>query len=125
MTAAATPTPRQHGWTTLAQLTCPNGHHIRQDAVVLEHGAIRCKHKIQGRPHEPGIECGAWLYVLGSVGWTVVSVEGREQVQLGEHVYVVAVTWDELRRIRAGRLTAAESLALLGLVMERPPVRRC
>jgi hypothetical protein len=129
MTATA---PRPHGWTTLAELTCPSGHHIRQDAILLEHGAIRCKHKIQGRPRDKGFECGAWLCVLGSVGWTVTEdADGREHVQLGDHVYVAAVTYDELRRIRAHRLGAAAALALLGIAwrtLHREPAvaeRRC
>src|SRR5262249_33611420 len=122
---AAAISARVHGWTTLDALTCPKGHRIKQDTVVLEHGGIRCKHKVQLAPHKPGEECGAWLYVVGSIGWRVVTGEdGRERIELGEQVYVAEVTRNELRHIREGRMSAGDALTMLGLARSSM-LRRC
>lgn len=115
---------RFHGWTTIHDLHCAAGHHIRQDAIVLEHGAIRCKHRDPARRSEQAPECGRWLYVLGSVGWTVERDEaGNDRLVLGDDVFVADVTWTELRHIRAHRLNAGRVLDYLGVPRLSPPRR--
>jgi hypothetical protein len=108
---------RVHGWTTLNELGCPCGrHNIRQDSVVLEHGGIRCKHRepaVGGKGYGP--ECGQWVYVLGSIGWSVTEKDGVETIALGNDIYVVEVTWPELKHIRETRLSAPKVLEYLGI----------
>jgi hypothetical protein len=117
---------RFHGWASLHDMVCPRGHHIRQDALVLDHGAIRCTCRdplntgdATGRARHAagfGPECGTWLYVIGSLTWNVhIDENGTEHIEVGDSVYVAEVTRAELTQIRAQRMSVDRVVAFLGL----------
>lgn len=118
--------PRKVGFAAPHDLTCPHGHRVREDAFLLEHGALRCKHKEprrqspdqrrRGEPagHEP--ECGAWLYVLACAGWALPQADGDDGKGARPTMFFVAeVTFAELREMQARRLDVAGVLNFLGV----------
>lgn len=135
MTAAAnalplpsTP-PRAMGWATPLTLTCPRGHHLKHDSVVLDHGALRCKHRdplrgAPGRPAGGGPECGAWLYVVmcyyADPGMVRYPGDATRLEELGEALYVAEVSWPELLEIRRLRLTPPQVFERLGATFPFP-----
>lgn len=120
---------RRMGWATPRTLRCPAGHRLREDTMILDRGAIRCKHREPlrssgagaGRPAGGGPECGRWLYVVMCYAPLdpdhVAEIRAKsphDASQLGEAFYVVEVTYPELQMIRARRLPASVVFELLG-----------
>lgn len=94
---------RPMGWTDRRALRCPQGHHIKEDAILLTDGVIRCPWR---GPQASGT-CGALLYVLA-----VVPPRGTANAE-GLY-FVAAVTWAEVKRLRDEPMAVLDALELLG-----------
>lgn len=97
------------GWATARGLTCPEGHHLRQDAWVLTDGAVRCKWQDPASRRE----CGRLLYLLACVPARQVEPDAPELY------FVAEVSVEEVREFRTRRATTWQVLQALG-VATRP-----
>jgi hypothetical protein len=116
-------TPRTIGFTTPQELTCPNGHHIKEDAFTFDDGVLRCKHRepaVGGRAQKSGgePECGKLLYLLA--GWQprgLVPVAALSPLDLPVTtlLFTAEVTYREVRQMQEARLDVDGVLRFLGV----------
>jgi hypothetical protein len=95
---------RAKGFVRPKQLTCPDGHRVRELAVIREDGALWCTH----RPASGQGECGAMLYII-----VLPSLGGRRRIWASD------VTKPELDEMEALGLDADGALAYFGVEFTR------
>lgn len=98
--------PRRRIWIVPREqpLKCPHeaGHRMREDALIPEHGMLRCKAKLAaGGYQQPSAECGTWLYVA--------RMEKDRRL-------VAEVTYDEARHIETQGMDVDQALAFLEVI---------
>lgn len=105
--------PRRFGFTTLHQLYCPDGHHIRRDTIVLTDAGIRCKHREPGQARE----CGGLVYVLACASPRVAPWQDG----LPGLAFVAEVAFPELKYVEDQQMDLLTMLQFFGVAWARGP----
>jgi hypothetical protein len=95
---------RAKGFVRPKQLLCPDGHRVKELAVIREDGALWCTHRLANGQGE----CGAMLYVM-----TFPSLGGRRRIWASD---VTKAELDEMERLG---LDADGALAYFGVEFTR------